>query len=120
MLITGCVSEMSKGSAKNLYTIADILQVNRADLGKDIQLKLDQKLFFNFEPDPEHLGDWELVQYDNRHLLMLNDHPYVESGNWGLLLQARALGFSEVELRFTPVDENEKPQNYIFSISISR
>jgi hypothetical protein len=120
LLLSGCANQIPKGSSKTLYTIAETLEITQADLSKDVQLRLDQKLLFNLEPNPEELGTWMLVDYDNRHLLLLNDTPRVASGNWGLLLQARALGSAEVQIRFVPLTENSTPKNYTFPISISR
>jgi len=119
-LLSGCTSEMPKGSAQSLYTIADTLEVTKGDLGKSIQLKLNQKLLLNFESDPAQLGNWELVQYDNRTLLLLSENPRLPSENWGRLFQARVLGFAEIELRFVPQDENIPVQKHRFSISITR
>jgi len=120
LLFAGCASEMGRGSTRALYTIADPLEVRRDDLGKDIQLRLDQKLLFNFETGGEHPGHWKLLDYNNRILLLLSDTPRVAPGFQGFLLQARALGGGEVSLRFTPSDEGRQPQDVKFSISVRR
>ena len=120
LLFAGCASEMGRGSTRALYTVADPLEVRRDDLGKDIQLRLDQKLLFNFETGGEHPGHWELLEYNNRILLLLSDTPRVATGFQGFLLQARAMGSGEVSLRFTPSDEGQQPQDVKFSISVRR
>jgi hypothetical protein len=120
LTIAGCASQMGKGSEKSLYTVSETLEVNRSDLGKSIQLKLDQKLFFNFDSNPEEPGYWELVQYNNRNLIILSETPRVAEGHWGVLMQARGLGFTDVELKFIPLDESHPSQNHNFSISITR
>lgn len=116
----GCASEMSRGSSKSLYSIADTLVVNETDLGKTIQLRLDQKLMLNFQMNPDDPGDWDVDDYTNRNLLLLSDTPRVESGNWGRLFQARALGFGSIDLKFTPLDETKPVRTYQFSVTISR
>lgn len=118
--LLGCASEMSRGSSKALYTIADTLEVHRNDIGKEIQLHRDQKLFFNFSKNPDEPGSWKLVDYSKRTLLLLSETPRVSPGDWGLLLQARALGSGEVELLFTPDDEALPSCNIKFETSISR
>lgn len=37
----GCAEQMSRGSARSLYTIAGVLEVFRQDLGKDAQMRID-------------------------------------------------------------------------------
>ena len=118
--IVGCISEMSRGSSRTLYTIAGVLEVRHDDLGKDIQLRLDQKLFFNLQNDPETPGQWTLVDYEGRTLLLLSETPRTAPGFWGLLLQARGLGSAYVTLRFTPTDEGKPPQEINFEIAIRR
>ncbi len=120
LLAGGCASGLGRGSAETLYSYADILEVHRSDAGKSIQLKLDQKLFFKLDKDPDVPGQWSLVEYDNRTLLMLNENAPTASGYWGVLLQARALGRAFVKLRFTPADEMQEPQNVEYDISIHR
>ena len=120
LFVTGCASQIGKGSSKTLYSIAGVLEVNRQDLGKDIQLNLDQKLFFNMDTTQEMPGQWSLAEYDNRILLLLSDTPRVESEHWGVLLQGRFLGSGEVVLQFTPTDENLKPQTFHFSVSVRK
>ena len=117
--LMGCASEMSHGSSKTLYTIADVLEVHREDIGKEIQLHRDQKLFFNFSKNPDEAGSWKLVDYSKRTLLLLSESPNVSAGAWGLLLQARALGSGEVELVFTPEDEALPSRTIKFEMSIS-
>ena len=118
LFFSSCLSGMKRGSDKSLYTIAGILEVKREDAGKSIQLALDQKLFFKMDKTVEPAGEWELVSYEHPPLLLLSETPRVESGYWGLLLQARAFGNAEVKLRFTPHDENQPPKDVTFSISI--
>ncbi len=120
VLLAGCASQMSRGSSKSLYTVSEVLDVHREDIGKSVQLKLDQKIFFKMDPNPDKPGQWSLVDYSNRVLLLLSETPRVESGNWGLLLQARAMGSGEVTLRFTPFDENAQPETATFEISITK
>lgn len=119
-LIFGCASEMGRGSGKSLYSVADVLEVHPEDAGKSIQLTLNQKLFFNFEVNPEETGQWSLENYDRRVLLLLSDTPRVASGGWGVLLQARALGYGDVTLKFTPEDEGKPPRTVVFDISIRK
>jgi hypothetical protein len=119
-MLIGCAGEMKKGSDQRMYTIATVLEVNRKDIGKDIQLTLNQKLMFNMENDPARLGTWEMVEYDPRILLLLSDTPRTAPGVWGVLLEARALGAGDVKLRFTPSDEKEPPENVLFQISVRR
>ena len=111
---------MGRGSEKKMYTIADTMEVNRKDFGKSIQLRLDQKLFLNLENDPDKPGQWELVDDDRRILLLLSDSPRTASGFWGVLLQARYLGSGSLKLRFTPTNENEKPEDFEFEILVRR
>lgn len=119
-LLAGCASGMSRGSAQSLYSIADPLEVHRGDIGKSIRLRLDQKLLFLMDYDGEHPGRWELVDYANRTLLLLSDNPRVAPGYRGFLLQGRAMGGAQVVLRFTPDEENAKPTDVKFDISIRR
>jgi hypothetical protein len=119
-LATGCAQQMSRGSAVSLYSVSDPLEVHRQDIGKSIQLRLDQKLFFNMETDGENPGQWELVDYEKRTLLLLSDTPRTMPGYRGFLLQARALGSGKVILRFTPLGEDAKPSEARFDISIRR
>ncbi len=118
--LMGCASEMSRGSSRALYTVAGVLEVHRDDIGKEIQLHLDQKLFFNLENDPEAPGQWALVDYEKQALLLLSETPRTAPGFWGLLLQARGLGSGYVTLRFTPADEGKPPQEVNFEVSIRR
>lgn len=104
-LFSGCASDMGRGSSKSLYTVTEVIEVHREDIGKTIQARLDQKIFFNFTPYPDRLGQWAVKEYTNRTLLMLSDTPRVPVANWGALLQARALGSAEVTLTFTPYSE---------------
>ena len=76
-LLVSCASEMKRGSDATLYSIADPLEINREDIGKDIQLKLDQKLFFNMDNNSPISGRWELVDYERRTLLLLSNSPKV-------------------------------------------
>ena len=117
---SGCAHQMSRGSEKSLYTISGVLEVFRADLGKDIQLRLNQSLLFRLEKDPALDGHWELVDYDRQLLLLLSDTPRVKPEEWGLLLQARAYGRGELKLRYVPAGEGETPRETTLAISISR
>ncbi|MDD2707291.1 MAG: hypothetical protein PHV34_04720 [Verrucomicrobiae bacterium] len=120
----GCAREMSRGSAALLYSIADPLEVRRSDIGKNIQLKLDQKVLFCMAKGDEDAGvergRWELADFDKRTLLLLSEYPRVEAGCWGLLLQARSLGSGEVVLKFIPDDESKTPKEVKFEISIRK
>ena len=121
LLFAGCAGgEMSRGSARSLYTIADVMEVHREDIGKSIQLKLNQKLFFHLENDPASPGEWTMVDYDQRTLLLLSDSPRVRPGFWGLLLEGRAIGSGEVNLRFTPSGEGKNPQEVKFEFSVRK
>ncbi len=116
----GCASEIKRGSDKNLYTIADTLEVRREDIGKDIQLKLDQNLFFKIDQDKTLVGQWELVDYERRILLLLSDSPKTPSGSWGLLFQARSFGTGEVVLRFIPEGKNQPSEKVTFEILVRK
>lgn len=116
----GCASEMGRGSATKLYTIADTLEVRREDIGKDIQLKLDQNLFFNLQKDEPSAGQWELVDYERRILLLLSDSPRTASGYWRVLFQGRSFGEGEVVLRFTPDDKNQTTKDVTFEVLVSK
>jgi len=118
--LAGCAAEMKRGSERTLYSILDVLEVYREDIGKDIQITLNQKLLFKFTDDPERAGSWELVDYDRRTLLLLSETPRVGPESWGLLLQARAMGMGEVNLRFTPDEEGAAPRMIRFNIAIRR
>ncbi len=118
VVLVGCASEMKRGSARTLYTIAGTLEVGRGDIGKDIQLTRDQQLLFKMDQTSAPSGKWEMVDYDNRTLLLLSETPRLESGFWGVLLQARALGQGAVRLRFTPDDESIAPREVTFEIQI--
>ena len=120
LLLASCASEMKRGSDKSIYTIADTMEVFRSDIGKNIQLRLDQKLFFKMENDPDQPGKWELIEHDRRTLLLLSTSPRTAPGVWGILLQARALGSGSVKLRFTPADETKTPQEILFETEIRR
>lgn len=111
---------MKRGSDKSLYSIAGVLEARREDVGKSIQLALDQKLLFKLETKGEEPGSWELVSYEHPPLLLLSDTPKMEAGYWGLLLQARAIGSASVKLRFTPADESQPPKDVTFAITIHR
>ncbi len=111
---------MGRGSARALYTIANVLEVRQGDIGKDIQMVLDQKLLFKFENNEKEPGQWELVDYEKRTLLLLSETPRMESGFWGVLLQARALGSGKVVLRFTPGEDGKQAEEVPFSILIRR
>lgn len=119
-LLIGCASEIKRGSDKNLYTIVNTLEVRREDIGKDIQLKLDQNLFFKIDQDKTLVGQWELVDYERRILLLLSDSPKTPSGSWGLLFQARSFGTGEVVLRFIPEDKNQPPKKVTFEILVRK
>lgn len=116
----GCASEMKRGSSRSLYTIADTLEVHSSDVGKSIQLKLDQKLLFDFEKDDSQAGVWEMVDYDRRKLLLLSDTPRMASGHYGFLFQGRVMGSGEVVFRFSPLDEAQPARDVAFEFSISR
>ena len=120
LLFSGCAAEMGRGSARTLYTIADPLEVHCNDIGKNIQLRLDQKLLFTLEKDEENPGRWELVDYDKRTMLLLSETPRVAVGFQGFLLQARVMGSGEVTLRFIPAGEDKPPRDVKFEISIRR
>jgi len=119
---SGCAGSggMKRGSGRALYTIADPLEVYREDIGKSIQLRLDQKLLFKMERGGENPGEWKLVNHSNRILLLLSDAPRVMSNYQGFLLQARVIGSGEVTLRFTPSAEDQQPQDVKFEISVRR
>ncbi len=116
----GCAEQMSRGSARSLYTIAGVLEVFRQDLGKDAQMRIDQQLLFRLEKDPKLDGHWSLVEYSPGVLIVLSESPRVQPGEWGLLLQARALGRGEVKLRYTPSEAEQEPRDYTLEISIVR
>jgi hypothetical protein len=120
LIFSGCTSGMSRGSERSLYTIAGVLEVHREDIGKDIQLVLDQKLLFSLEADPEAPGQWQLEDYDRRTMLLLSDTPRVPSDHWGVLLQARAMGSGYVKLRFVPDDTTQSSRDIRFNVSIRR
>ena len=117
---SGCAEQMGRGSARSLYTIAGVLEVFRQDLGKDAQMRLDQQLLFRLEKDPKLDGHWSLVEYSPGVLIVLSESPRVQPGEWGLLLQARALGRGEVKLRYTPSETEQEPRDYALEISIVR
>lgn len=117
---TGCAQQMGRGSPRSLYTIAGVLEVFRQDLGKDAQMRLDQQLLFRLEKDPALDGHWSLVECSPGVLLVLSETPRVPPGEWGLLLQARALGRGEVKLRYTPAEEEQPPRDYLFEVSVAR
>jgi hypothetical protein len=119
-LLTGCASEMKRGSDKELYTIATVLEVHRDDIGKRIQLTLNQNLLFDFEPDTSRAGDWELIDYDRKTLLLLSETPRLPSNHWGVLLQARGIGSGEIRFRFTPHEDPHNMQQHIFEVSTRR
>lgn len=116
----GCAHGLGRGSPHTIFSYADILEVHRIDAGKDIQMKLDQKLFFNFDKESGVSGKWSLDEYNNRTLLLLNEHPTTASGYWGILFQARGLGSSYVKLKFTPDDETKSSLSLTFDVSIHR
>ena len=120
IFLAGCASEMKRGSEETLYTIASTLEVNRNDIGKDIQLKLNQYLFFHFEIDPNERGQWKLVNHDPKTLLLLNENPRTAPGHWGSLFQARGIGSGEVQLRFVPVDKTQESKEVVFEFSVRR
>jgi len=111
---------MGRGSERALYTIAGVLEVHQGDIGKDIQMTLDQKLLFKFELNPDQPGKWEWVDYERRTLLLLSETPRMEAGFWGVLLQARAFGSGKVVLRFTPGEDGKPAEEVCFSILIRR
>ena len=118
LVFCSCTSGIKRGSDKALYTIAATLEVKREDIGKSIQLKRDQQLFFKLDQKGEEPGAWELLSYDHPPLFLLSETPRVEAGYWGLLLQARSSGAAAVKLRFTPADESHPAQEITFDISI--
>ncbi len=120
LYFSGCASEMGRGSTKALYTITETLEVRYEDIGKEIQLRLDQKLFFHFSKNPEEPGTWKLIDYSRRPLLLLSETPRVSSGAWGLLFQARAMGSGEIELVFEPDSDAFPSRTIKFEISITR
>ena len=120
IVFSGCASEMGRGSGHSLYTFSDPLEVQSEDEGKDLQLRLDQKLLFKLKNGGESSGQWELVDYDKRTLLLLSDSPRVGTGFQGFLLQARALGHGNVSLHFDPTDENNSSRDLRFEVSIRR
>lgn len=119
-LMVGCAQQMSRGSQRSLYTIAGTLEVFRQDLGKDAQMRLDQQLLFRLEKNPELDGHWALVEHTPGVLIVLSETPRVQTGEWGLLLQARALGRGEVKLRYLPSEEGQAPRDYTLEISVVR
>jgi hypothetical protein len=117
----GCASPKTpRGSSKALYTIAETLEVNVDDVGKEIQLRLNQDLFFHLMIDPAEPGDWELLDFDKRTLKFLSDTPRTTPGYWGVLFRGNALGTGYVTLRFTPTDTNIAPHDIKFEISIRK
>ncbi len=113
---------MGRGSSRALYTVAGVMEVYRQDLvqGKSAQLWLDQQMLFRLEKDPEVDGRWEFVGCTPGVLLVLSESPRVSSGEWGLLLQARAFGQGNVQIRYLPSAEQEKPRDYTIEVSVRK
>jgi hypothetical protein len=119
-LLGGCASEMGRGSSQSVYSIANVLTVFRDDIGKDLQLRLDQSLLFDFDKDPEKSGVWSLAEYDPRTLLLLSETPRLPEGDWGVLLRGKAIGSGWVTFKFTHYDEEKAPEEVKFFVSVRR
>ncbi len=120
LVLSGCTGTMPKGSERSLYTVADVLEVHRADLAKSIQLRLNQKILFDLDQDPDQPGEWGLVDYDNRVMILLSDSPRLPPGDWGVLLEGRALGYGQVTVKFIPTDDSLEPKTYTMDVSIKK
>jgi hypothetical protein len=120
LFLAGCASEMGRGSSQSVYSIASVLTVFRDDIGKDVQLKLDQNLLFDFDKDPVRSGEWSLDEYDPRTLTLLSETPQLPDGDWGVLLRGKAIGSGWVKFKFTPYDEEKPPEEVKFYITIKK
>lgn len=113
---------MGRGSSQVLYTVANVMEVYRQDLvlGKSAQMWMDQQMLFRLENDPDDDGRWEFVGCTPGVFLVLSESPRVASGEWGLLLQARALGRGEIHVRYRPFAEGRAPREYTMEVSVRR
>ena len=98
------------------------MDVYRQDLdqGKSAQMRIGQQLLFRLDKDPSRDGRWEFVDCTPGILLAQSETPRVDVGQWGLLLQARALGRGEVRIRYLPSEEGEKPREYTLEVQVSK
>ena len=119
LCLTGCAGGMGRGSSRTLYTVLETMEVRDDDIGKDIQLKLDQKVLFKFKKTSP-MGEWRVMDYEKRTLLFLTDTARVESDCAGILFQARGIGPATVDLVFMPDAEGQQPREVHFEISIRR
>ena len=122
LALAGCAEQMGRGSARSIYTVADVMDVYRQDLeqGKSAQMRLMQQMLLRLEKDPSAEGRWEFVGCTPGILLLQSETPRLAPEQWGVLLQARGYGRGELRVRYVPSASDEKPREYTLEVQVTR
>ena len=104
----GCTmgSGVSRGSDTTLFSVAGEIRFSNKDLGKNVNLRRNQKLIISLKSDPEVYGKWTISGPSPQQLMLRSRSVRGESAlNEVWYFEAIGMGYTTITLTYTPYDE---------------
>jgi predicted secreted protein len=111
----GCTmgSGVSRGSDTTLLSIAGEIRFTNKDLGKNVNLRRNQKLIISLKSDPEVYGKWTISGPSPQQLMLRSRGVRGESAlNEVWYFEAIGMGYTNITFSYTPYDDTIPPRVY--------